>query len=142
MVPPVVAAMLLSGCGGDPGGTRAERPQPGFSESSGSPLSDGRGNWEPLDMDFLQPSAPAWPVAGDGAGDQAEGLATVIRELDAVARLVDRVGRLPAAPGEFRVNFVRIQADLAAVRAGLVEAVLRPHAAPRAYPPLHRDYLE
>ena len=139
LVPPVVAAMLLSGCGGDPGGARTERPQPGLFKASGS---HEQGAWEPLDMDFLQPSAPAWPVAGDGAGDQAEGLATVIRELDAVARLVDRVGRLPAGPGEFRVNFVRIQADLAAVRAGLVEAVLRPHAAPRAYPPLHRDYLE
>ncbi len=81
-------------------------------------------------------------MAGHGTGGQADGLATVIQELDHMARLVDIVSRLPAEPGEYRVNYGRIQADIAAVRAGLVEALLQPHTAPRDFPPIHRDYLE
>ncbi len=138
----VLAAMLVSGCAGikrawnaflTPARAEAEAPLP-------QPDS-----WVPLGSPGVRSSAPAWPTAlyssysGRGQGD---GLATLIRELDHIARLVDTVSRMPEEPGEFRVNYVRIQADLAAVRSGLVEALLQPHAAPRDFPPIQRDYLE
>ena len=71
---------------------------------------------------------------------QTEGLAAVVRELDAVAELVEIVSRLPHPPGEFTVSFGRIHADLAAMRFGLVEAIRRPAAGPRD--PLSADYAE
>ena len=69
-------------------------------------------------------------------------MATLVQELDHFARLVDTVSRMPAEPGEFRINYGRIQADIAAIRAGLIEALLQPHTAPRDFPPINRDYLE
>jgi len=94
------------------------------------------GVWVPL----LPPGAPLRPAPWNGAGGQLDGLATVIQEVDAVIRLVDLVSRMPAQRGEVQVNYTRIQADLAAVRAGLVEAVLQPRTAPREWPPLNGDY--
>lgn len=96
------------------------------------------GVWVPL----LPPGAPLRPAPWNGAGGQLEGLVTVIQEVDAVIRLVDMVSRMPAQPGSMQVNYTRIQADLAAVRAGLVEAVLQPRTAPREWPPLGGDYRE
>ncbi|MYB34482.1 MAG: hypothetical protein F4X92_05065 [Gammaproteobacteria bacterium] len=96
------------------------------------------GVWVPL----LPPGAPLRPAPWNGAGGQLEGLVTVIQEVDAVIRLVDLVSRMPARPGDMQVNYTRIQADLSAVRAGLVEAVLQPQTAPREWPSLNGDYRE
>lgn len=135
----VMAAMLVSGCAGikrawnaflTPARAEAEAPLPQPDP------------WVPLGSPWVRSSAPVWPTARSSGGGQGDGLATLIRELDHIARLVDTVSRMPAEPGEFRVNYVRIQADIAAVRAGLVEALLKPHAAPRDFPPIQRDYLE
>jgi len=82
-----------------------------------------------------------YPGSADGQG-QSEGLALVVREIDAVARLVDHVSRMPHDPGRYTVNFTRIQADLHAIRSGLVEAILQPHASPREYPRLRGQYRE
>ena len=95
-----------------------------------------RGVWVPL----LPPGAALRPAPWNGAGGQLEGLVTVIQEVDAVIRLVDLVSRRPARPGDLQVNYTRLQADLAAVRAGLVEAVLQPGTAPRKWPALNGDY--
>lgn len=138
------ASMLLAGCGG------VKRAWDGFfppaSAEPEAPLPPPRGNpWVPLGSPWIQPSAsaaPVWPTGRYTGGGQADGMATLVQELDHFARLVDTVSRMPPDPGEFRVNFTRIQADVAAVRAGLVEAMLQPHAAPREFPPINRDYLE
>lgn len=132
----LLLAVQLAGCSTIrewwAGGRADPAPAPGALQVPGQ----DSGVWVPL----LPPAAPLRPAPYNGAGGQAEGLATVIQELDAVARLVDLVSRMPAGPGEVTVSFTRIQADLAAVRAGLVEAVLRPRTAPRDWPALEADY--
>ena len=133
----MLAASLLAGCstlrdwmlGGPERGT-----QPVVQQIA-VPSQDS-GVWMPL----LPPGAPLRPSPWNGAGGQLDGLVTVIQEVDAVIRLVDLISRMPAQPGGMQVNYVRIQADLAAVRAGLVEAVLQPRTAPREWPPLNGDY--
>lgn len=139
LAPIILGAMLLSGCASiqrawnalvTPARAQAEIPVPQPSP------------WVRLDSPSNPSAAPALPATHSAGGGQADGLAILIQELDHVARLVDRVSRMPPEPGEFRVNYIRIQADLGAVRAGLVEAFLQPHAAPRDYPPIQRDYLE
>ena len=98
--------------------------------------------WRPLSSSGNHYTLPVWPTGPYTGGGQADGMATLVQEIDHFSRLVDTVSRLPSEPGEFRINFVRIQADVAAIRAGLVEALLQPHAAPRQYPPIQRDYIE
>lgn len=107
-----------------------------------------------LEMDKLWTvGAVPGPVAGvNDRGDPAdmglffstqnEGLAAVVRELDALAELVEIVSRLPMERGEFVIAFPLIQADLAALRAGLVEAIRKPTTAARVYPPLSTEYLQ
>lgn len=122
----VMLSLLLGGCssirdwwvGARP--TYVQAPQPGPE----------RGAWVPL----LPGRAPLRPAPYNGAGGQLEGLVAVVQEVDALMRLVDLVAQMPAQPGEVSVNFRRIQADLSAVRAGLLEAVLQPRTAPRDLP--------
>ena len=141
----VLAAMLVSGCAGIKRAWNAFLTPARAGAEAPLPQPDP---WVPLGSPEVRSSAPVWPTAlysgysDYSGGGQGDGLATLIRELDHIARLVDTISRMPAEPGEFRVNYVRIQADLAAVRAGLVEALLQPHAAPRDFPPIQRDYLE
>lgn len=139
LVPLVMTVCLLAGCSSVTGflnrvfePARADAPaeRPAYSP------------WVPMGSPGIHYPAPVWPTGPYTGGGQADGMATLIQEMDHLSRLVDTVSRLPADPGEYRINFVRIQADLAAVRAGLVEALMQPHAAPREYPPIHRDYLE
>ncbi len=128
---------VLGGCGI----ARTTDSDPAGSDSGSRQRSAT--SWVPLVSPRTPPTA-AWPLA-DGASTppqagQSEGLALVIRELDAVARLVDRVRQMPPDPGRHVIRFTRIQADLQAVRSGLVEAILQPHTRPRNYPALHGQY--
>ena len=135
----IAVSLLMTGCAGikrawnglfPPARAQMEMPVP------------ERTPWVPLGSPWMQPSASVWPTGRYPGGGQGDGMATLIQELDHFARLVDTVSRLPAEPGEYRVNFVRIQADIAAVRAGLVEALLQPRTAPRDFPPINRAYIE
>lgn len=145
MIATVLAASLfLTGCAGIKRAWNAmvtpAQAQPELQHAEGYPQ---RSPWVPLGASpWIQPGPSAWPMGRYAGGGQADGMATLIQELDHFARLVATVSRMPSEPGEYRVNFVRIQADVAAVRAGLVEATLRPHAAPRDWQPIQRDYLE
>ncbi len=130
-------AMQLAGCSTIRDWMRGERSSGSHPVPIVVPTADS-GVWVPL----LPTSAPIRPAPYNGAGGQLEGLVTVIQEVDAVIRLVDIVSRKPAEHTELRVNFRRIQADLATVRAGLVEAVLQPRTAPREWPELNADYRE
>lgn len=135
----IAALLLMTGCVG------IKRAWNGLFPSARAQSelpAHERSRWVPLGSPWMQPSAPVWPTGRYPGGGQGDGMATLIQELDHFARLVDTVSRLPAEPGEYRVNFIRIQADIAAVRAGLVEALLQPHTAPRDYPPINRDYIE
>lgn len=135
----IAALLLMTGCVG------IKRAWNGLFPSARAQSelpAHERSRWVPLGSPWMQPSAPVWPTGRYPGGGQGDGMATLIQELDHFARLVDTVSRLPAEPGENRVNFIRIQADIAAVRAGLVEALLQPHTAPRDYPPINRDYIE
>ncbi|MCY4052157.1 MAG: RAQPRD family integrative conjugative element protein [Gammaproteobacteria bacterium] len=98
--------------------------------------SDSTQVWVPL----LPPNAPIRTTPNHGTGSQLNGLATVIQEVDAVIRLVDTVSRMPASHSRLTVNFGRIQADLALVRTGLIEAIMQPSTAPREWPPVSGDY--
>lgn len=135
----IAASLLITGCVG------IKRAWNGLFPSARAQSelpAHERSRWVPLGSPWMQPSAPVWPTGRYPGGGQGDGMATLIQELDHFARLVDTVSRLPAEPGEYRVNFIRIQADIAAVRAGLVEALLQPHTAPRDYPPINSDYIE
>lgn len=137
----VAASMLLSGCAGIKRAWNGLFP-PAEAQSVPPPSLPERNPWIPLGTQWLQPSASVWPTGRYTGGGQADGMATLVQELDHFARLVDTVSRMPPDPGEYRVNFTRIQADIAAVRAGLVEALLQPHTTPREFPPIQRDYLD
>lgn len=132
----IVLAPLLAGCSTLRDWMFGTPERNGNAQVAVPPQDSGV--WVPL----LPPQAPLRPSPYNGAGGQRDGLATVIQEVDAVMRLVDMVSRMPAEPADVQVNFTRIQADLSAVRAGLVEAVLQPRTAPRHWPPLNGNYRE
>lgn len=99
------------------------------------------------DAPAIRGYAQAAPVTGPATAgvyfdSQVEGLAAVVRELDAVTELVEIVSRLPQERGEFTISFSRIHADLAAMRAGLVEAIRKPTTAPRTWGSLGADYVQ
>jgi len=131
----VLLALQLGGCSTIRDWMSGERSADSGSNAVIVPPTD-RGVWVPL----LPSSAPIRPTPYNGAGGQLEGLVAVIQEVDAVIRLVDIVSKKPAGPSAVSVNFWRIQADLGAVRAGLVEAVMQPRTAPRDWPELNADY--
>ena len=139
----VALAAALGGCGIF---RSADDPDTGALAPGhiGMPHPDAEQNWVPL-VPPGSPANPSWPMAphpGTADAGQSGGLALVVREIDAVARLVDHVSRMPHDPGRYSVNFTRIQADLHAIRSGLVEAILQPHVGPREYPRLHGQYRE
>lgn len=112
--------LLVAGCASVRAGDPAQRPD------AVQPVRHG--------------AMPAYAPA-EYFSTQTEGLAAVVRDLDWLSDLVGIVSRMPHEPGEYVVDFSLIQADLAAMRAGLIEAIRKPTTAPRVYPPLSADYV-